>query len=264
MATIPLSATDLAIASALVLALAATSMAMRLGLAGKLVVAALRTSIQLTLIGLVLKSLFAHVHPMWMAVVAAVMIGVAAYEVRARQRRRFRGMWGVGIGGVSMFVSSFAVTVLALLAVVRPDPWYEPRYAVPLLGMMTGNTMTGIALGLNHLAEGAHAARGSIEARLILGANADEAILEQRRDSIRTGLIPMISSMAAAGLVSLPGMMTGQILAGNPPADAVRYQILIMFMIASGTGFGVIAAVTIGARRLFDERARLRLDRLSG
>ena len=162
-----------------------------------------------------------------------------------------------------MFISSFAVTVLMLLAVVQPTPWYDPRYAIPLLGMMTGNTMTGIALGLNQLSSTAYDARASIEARLTLGATGAEAIRDQRDEAIRTGLIPMLNSMAAAGIVSLPGMMTGQILAGNPPAEAVRYQILIMFMIAAGTGFGVIVVVVIGARRLFDERDRLRLERLS-
>jgi putative ABC transport system permease protein len=68
--------------------------------------------------------------------------------------------------------------------------------------------------------------------------------------------------MAAAGIVSLPGMMTGQILAGSPPLEAVKYQILIMFLITAGTGFGVMAALWVTARRLFDERHRLRLDAL--
>jgi putative ABC transport system permease protein len=72
----------------------------------------------------------------------------------------------------------------------------------------------------------------------------------------------MFNSMAAAGIVSLPGMMTGQILAGTPPMEAVKYQLLIMFLITAGTGFGTFAAVNMGAKRLFDERQRLRLDRL--
>ena len=75
-------------------------------------------------------------------------------------------------------------------------------------------------------------------------------------------MIPTINGMAIAGLVSLPGMMTGQILSGTPPFEAVKYQILIMFLIAAGTGFGTMVAVWLGARRLFDERSRLRLDRL--
>jgi putative ABC transport system permease protein len=75
-------------------------------------------------------------------------------------------------------------------------------------------------------------------------------------------MIPMINAMAAAGIVSLPGMMTGQILSGTPPVEAVKYQILIMFMITAGAGFGTLTAVWLAGRRLFDERQRLRLDRL--
>jgi putative ABC transport system permease protein len=261
--TIPLSATELALASLLVIALAGTSAAFRLGVSRSILIAAVRTAIQLSLVGLVLKALFGHVHPAWMALVALVMLTVAAREVVARQRRRFRGARAWSIGSVSMFLSSFAVTLFGLLVVVTPEPWYEPRYAIPLLGMMTGNTMNGIALGLNQLTQGADRARAAIETRLTLGAQWHQAIADERREAVRTGMIPMINAMAAAGLVSLPGMMTGQILAGNSPTDAVRYQILIMFMIAAGSGFGTMAAVGLGARMLFDERGRLRLDRLT-
>ncbi len=106
-------------------------------------------------------------------------------------------------------------------------------------------------------------ARGCIEARLLLGATWEEAIADLRREALRSGLIPIVNAMAAAGLVSLPGMMTGQILAGSPPLEAAKYQLLILFLIASGTGLGTMAAVWIGSRRLFDDRQRLRLDRLT-
>ena len=98
-----------------------------------------------------------------------------------------------------------------------------------------------------------------------MGATWEEAIADLRRDALRSGLIPIINAMAAAGLVSLPGMMTGQILAGSPPMEAAKYQLLIMFLIVGGTGLGTVAAVWAGARRLFDERQRLRLrlDRLA-
>jgi putative ABC transport system permease protein len=96
----------------------------------------------------------------------------------------------------------------------------------------------------------------------MLGDEWHQAIETLRSESIRSGLIPIINSMMAAGLVSLPGMMTGQILGGNPPMEAVKYQILIMFLIAGGTGLGTFTAVWLGSRRLFDERQRLRLDRL--
>ena len=162
-----------------------------------------------------------------------------------------------------MFVSSFALTIYALIVVVGTEPWYTPQYAVPLLGMMLGNTMTGVALALDKLTTTAWQQRRVIEARLILGQDWRTAIGDITRDSVRVGMIPMVNAMAAAGLVSLPGMMTGQILSGTDPIEAVKYQILIMFLITAGTGFSAILATWIGARHLFDDRQRLRLERLS-
>lgn len=260
--TIFLTPTDLAVAAMLVATLALLSRRMGLGLAGQLMVAAVRTTVQLFLVGLVLKVVFASIHPLWIGVMAMVMLGAAAHEVMARQKRRFSGGWGFGMGAGSMFISSFAITTFALMAVIGVHPWYTPQYAIPLLGMMLGNTMTGIALGLDRLTESAWERRGVVEARLMLGHTWTEAIADIRRASARSAMIPTINSMAAAGIVSLPGMMTGQILAGNPPLEAVKYQILIMFIISAGTGFGALIAVWAGSRRLFDDRHRLRLDRL--
>ena len=90
-----------------------------------------------------------------------------------------------------------------------------------------------------------------------------EAISTITKDSMKSGMIPIINTMATTGIVSLPGMMTGQILAGSLPLEAVKYQILIIFLIAVGTGFGVMSAVQLTGRRFFDERNRLRLDRWS-
>lgn len=260
--TIFLTPVDLSVSALLILALALLSRRMGLGLAGQLILAAFRTTLQLCLVGLVLKVVFASVHPLWLASMAMVMLLAAGREVMGRQKRRFTGWWGFGMGAVSMFVSSFAITTFALVAVINVKPWYTPQYAIPLLGMMLGNTMTGIALGLDRLTEAAWERRQIIEARLMLGHTWSEAIGEIRRASARSAMIPTINSMAAAGLVSLPGMMTGQILAGNPPLEAVKYQILIMFIISAGTGFGALMAIWAASRRLFDERHRLRLDRL--
>jgi putative ABC transport system permease protein len=129
--------------------------------------------------------------------------------------------------------------------------------------MILGNTMTGVALAVDSLTRLAFQQRKVIEARLLLGHDRFAAMSDIRRQSAHSGLIPLINAMAAAGVVSLPGMMTGQILAGSPPMEAVKYQILVMFLIAAGTGFGTLSAVWLGSRRLFDERERLRLDRLS-
>jgi len=262
MNVIPLSTYDLSLAALLIGALALVSVRMRLNLATQLVVAALRTTIQLLLIGLILKFIFDRAHPAILVLISGVMLAIAGREVMRHQKRRFTGWWGYGVGSVSMFISSFIITILALVIIIDTEPWYQPRYAIPLLGMMLGNTMNGIALGLDRLIETTWDQRDVVEARLMLGESWKEAIADIRRDSIRSALIPIINSMSVAGLVSLPGMMTGQILGGSPPQEAVKYQILIMFLIASGIGFGTFTAVSMGARRLFDKRHRLRLDRL--
>ncbi|WP_018232916.1 ABC transporter permease [Thioalkalivibrio thiocyanodenitrificans] len=262
MSLIILSPLDLSIAAFLVVVLAVLTARVGMGLSRSLLVAGTRTVVQLLLIGLVLKVLFDNAQLYWVAGLSLVMLAVAGYEVMARQGRRFSGWWGYGIGTSSMFVSAFAVTVLALTIMIGPSPWWEPQYSIPLLGMLLGNTMTGIALGLDRLTQTAWQQRRVIEARLMMGQAWGLSISSIRRDAARSGLMPIINAMAAAGIVSLPGMMTGQILAGAPPMEAVKYQILIMFLIAAGTGFGTLGAVWLGSRRLFDERQRLRLDRL--
>lgn len=263
MAVISLSPFDLSLAALLIILLALITLRMRLQIGRQLLIAALRTALQLSLIGFVLKAIFDHVHLGVLILIGLIMLAVAGREVMGRQKRRFRGWWGFGVGTASMFISSFSLTLFALAVVIHVTPWYRPQYAIPLLGMLLGNTMNGIALGLDRLTQTSWEQRAIIEARLMLGQDWSEAIGDIRKESIRSGLIPIINSMSIAGLVSLPGMMTGQILAGSPPMEAVKYQILIMFLIAAGIGFGTLTAVWVGSRRLFDERHRLRLDRLS-
>ena len=260
---IALSVWDLILAAGLVLLLAALSWRLCLGVGRRVLVATLRGTVQLMLVGLVLKQLFAQANPVLIGLIVLVMWSAAGWEVQSRQKRRYTGSWGYGIGTFSLFLSSFSVTLLALLVIIQVEPWYQPRYLIPLLGMLLGNTMSGVAIALDQLTRQAWDARGCIEARLLLGATWEEAIADLRREALRSGLIPIVNAMAAAGLVSLPGMMTGQILAGSPPLEAAKYQLLILFLIAGGTGLGTMAAVWIGSRRLFDDRQRLRLDRLT-
>ncbi|MFA7594390.1 MAG: iron export ABC transporter permease subunit FetB [Thiohalobacteraceae bacterium] len=259
---IPLDSVDLGIAAVLVVLMALLSARLQRSLARQILVAAARTTVQLLLVGLVLKALFATTHSGWVALMALFMLLVAGREVMARQERRLRGGWSFGIGTLSMFLSSFAVTLFALTVIISNQPWYAPQYAIPLLGMLLGNTMSGVAIAMDRLTQTAWQQRAEIEARLMLGQSARNAVRDYKREAARAGLIPIINAMATAGLVSLPGMMTGQILAGAPPVEAVKYQILIMFLIAVGTGLGTLGAVAIASRRLFDERQRLRLDRL--
>ncbi len=262
MELIRLTPWDLVLAAMLVVALATLSLKLSLGVGRRLLIATLRTVVQLILLGLVLKFLFVQSHPLLIGALALFMLMVAGYEVMARQQRRFLGAWGMGVGTLSMFISSFSVTLIALTVIIQAQPWYSVQYSIPLLGMLLGNTMSGIAIALDNLTQTAWRQQREIEGRLMLGHTWEQAIREIRRNALRSGLIPIINAMAAAGVVSLPGMMTGQILAGSPPFEAAKYQILIMLLIAAGTGFGASAAVWVGSRRLFDERERLRLDRL--
>lgn len=259
---ISLSPIDVSIAATLIVLVSLLSLRMQLRVGKQILIAGIRTIIQLTLLGLVLKWVFTLSNSLWVMLLWTGMLLIAGREVMRRQHRRFSGWWGYGLGTLSMFVSSFTVVMLALFVVVRVKPWYTPQYAIPLLGMLLGNTMNGVALGLDRLTETAWKQRESIEARLILGQNWNEAISDIRHESMRSALMPIINTMSIVGLVSMPGMMTGQILSGASPMDAVKYQIMILFLIAGGIGFGSMVAVQMAARRLFDERQRLRMDRL--
>ena len=263
MTYIALDNVDLALAALLVVLNGGLSIALQLGLARQLAIATLRMVVQLLLVGLVLQVLFSWVSLLWTSLAALAMLLFAGREIMARQERRLKGLWTYGLGTSCMVVAATLVTLFALVVQVNADPWYHPRFALPLLGMVLGNTMTGIALGLHTLTTGLTRDRAAVEARLALGATRHEALLPVNRAALRTALMPIINAMAATGLVSLPGMMTGQILAGADPVEAVKYQILIMFLIAGGTGLGATTAVLAGAHRLTDARHRLRLDRLA-
>ncbi len=262
MNAIILSYWDLVLASMLLVANGGLSIILGLGLTRRLTIAAIRMVVQLLLIGAVLTWLFAQQSALWTGLAAFVMIGFAGYEVTARQDYVLKGWWAYGLGASSITLASMLVVMLALTTQIRPTPWYHAQYAIPILGMILGNVMTGVSLGLNTLTTTAKTQRSAIEARLMLGATRNEAMSGTIRQALRSGLIPLINAMSAMGLVSLPGMMTGQILAGAEPIEAVKYQLLIMFLISGATGFGVILAVFAAAYRLSDARHRLRLDRI--
>jgi len=258
-----LSDSDLLMAACLLLMTGALSWRLQLGIERRLLIAAIRSTVQLLLLGLVLQYLFNSQSPWLVTAVASVMLAVAGYEVLSRQTRRLKGWWGYGTGTLSMLLSSVTIALLSVAIILQPSPWYSPQYLIPLLGMLLGNTMTGIAVAMDNLSRDAWNHQGQIEARLMLGQSASQAIEDIRRSALRSGLIPIINSMSTAGVVSLPGMMTGQILAGGAPMEAAKYQLLILFLIAAGTALGSASAVLIMSHKLFDGRERLRLDRLS-
>lgn len=151
---------------------------------------------------------------------------------------------------------------VCLLVIIRVHPWYEAQYAIPLLGMILGNTLTGVSLGIERMTQELTADRGRVEMSLALGATRWEAAQDAARQAVCAGLIPTLNQMAVVGIVSLPGMMTGQVLAGQSPLQAVRYQIVVMFLLAASTGLGTVGAVMLTYLRLFTPEHRFAAERL--
>lgn len=260
---IALSYWDLALASVFLVMNGAISMALGLGLEKRLGIAALRMFVQLSLVGLVLKALFGMTSFLAILGVLVFMVLFAGREVLARQKSRVSGWAGYLIGTGAMAASTLVVAVVALVVVIRPEPVWSAQYALPLVGMILGNAMTGISLALDTFHRAIRREGRAIEAQLLLGAPKLAALRPFLRDALRAGLMPTINSMAATGIVFLPGMMSGQILSGVEPQEAVKYQILVFVLISGSTGLGVLGAVWGSVWRLTDDRHRLRPERLS-
>ena len=218
------------------------------GLAQRLVIGAVRAVAQLVLVGYVLVSLFAL--DRWYLVVAAllIMLIVATQAVVTRQpgaRRRL-----VIITGVAMLVASGLTLLYISTLVVRVAPWYNPQYMIPLFGMIVGSAMNAAAIAAERLHSEITARRAEIEAYLALGAHYHHASQYAVRQAMRTSLIPTVNGLMVVGIVTLPGMMTGQILAGTSPLIAIRYQIVVVFMQTAAVAM-TTAMVTLWYRRTF-------------
>lgn len=262
MKTILLSPTDLAVAASLIVLDAAISIVLRLGLYRQIGLAAVRMVVQLLAIGYVLRFVFALNSPAMTLVLVLVMVLVAGREVAARPERKLKGGGNYWIGAGSVAAATVLTAVLALTTAIRPRPWFDPHYAVPLAGIILGNVLNASSIALDNMLGGVGRERAAIEARLALGESFSRALAPLVRTSIRRGLVPIINQMSAAGIVTLPGIMTGQILAGLDPLEAVKYQILLMFLLSGGSGLAAVAVAFLAAWRLTDARERLRLDRL--
>lgn len=252
---------QLALATTLVVGAGAISLVLRLGIERRLAVAALRTALQLGLLGLVLERVFALRRPLLVVGLLLLMTAFAAREAIGRSSRRYQGVlldaW------LTIVASSFVVGGIVTQLVVGVRPWYDPQYVIPLLGMILGNSLTGISLCLDRFLDHLAVRSAEVELHIAFGATRREALRAPLQDAVRSGMIPILNAMAAAGIVSLPGMMTGQILAGSPPLQAVAYQIVVMFMIAAAVALGAMLVVLLAGRRFMGPDATLRLDRMT-
>ena len=260
---ISLSPTDLLLASSLVALDAGVSIALRLQLHRQLLWAAARMVIQLIAVGFILRFIFTLNNPLATLAVVVVMGAIAAREIAARPVRKFRGFAGLAISGATVALATLVTAILALTTAIRPHPWYDPRYAVSLVGIILGSVLNSGSLALEGIVGGVWRERTAIEAQLGLGVDYRAATLPLLREALRRGLLPIINQMSAAGLITLPGIMTGQIIAGMDPMEAVKYQILLMFLLAGASGVAALVVAELALRRLSDARQRLRLDRLT-
>lgn len=257
---LPLGAFELVIAASLVFVAGAVSLGLRLQMERRLALASARTVVQLLLVGYVLTWVFEQRSPLTLFLAMALMLAAASRAAVTRSSRTFPGATGRAFG--TLVLCGLATTFTVTELIVKVEPWYEPRYVIPLLGMVLGNALTGISLCLDQMLERLADRRALVEMELAHGATKWEAARDVLRESVRRGMIPIVNSMMVVGIVSLPGMMTGQILAGTDPMMAVKYQIVVMFMIAAATSLGCILIVLLVYQRLFNAKHQLLADEI--
>ncbi len=217
-------------------------------LARSFLIGAIRTVVQLALVGYVLVYIFS-IEQWWLVMGALLlMLAVATRETVSRQEWKPGVLYG--IAGVALLAGSGLTLFYVSLVVVQVEPWYNPRYLIPLFGMIIGNAMNAAALAAERLVAELEARRAQVEAYLALGASSQHSSREPVRRALRASLIPTLNSLMVVGIVALPGMMTGQIIAGTSPFLAIRYQIVVMFMLASAVTISA-AVVTLWYRRSF-------------
>lgn len=223
---------DLLLAFGLILIAISLSRWQRLGLEKDFLIGAVRTVVQLVLVGYVLIYIFALNR--WYVTVAALvlMLIIATNAAVGRQKERANRDLQLLTGTALLVGSGFTLIYIGTL-VVRVHPWYAPRYIIPIFGMIVGSAMNGASIAAERLAGEMEARKAEIEAYLALGATFQQASRQPVRQALRASLIPTVNGLMVVGIVTLPGMMTGQILAGSSPLTAVRYQIVVVFMQAA-------------------------------
>jgi len=256
MSVLDLSAWQLALASLLVVVVIAVSVMQRLGLERDLVIGAVRTIVQLYLVGLVLAAVFAAATWYWVVLILVVMTAVATHAAVSRLGRPLPGAYWIAAAALSVSTTATLAWVIGVIVQVRP--WWEPQYIIPIAGMILGNSMTSAALAGDRLQSDLRARRDEVEARLALGFSGREALQPLVRGALRAAMIPTVNVMMTVGVVQLPGMMTGQILAGSSPLLAIRYQIVVVFMQAAATAIGSLIFVRLAAGRYLTAAHQLR------
>lgn len=237
----------LVLALFLVLIVLAISYRERLGLERELVIATGRTFLQLFAVGYFLVVLFAWDRWELVLVTLFLMLGAATWIAVGRLKHPLPGAHRIAL--VSLAAGSAITLAFVTEVVIGVDPWYDPRYLIPIGGMILGNAMTGASLAGERFQGELRARVDEVETLLALGFSGLEAVRDLYRSAIRAAMIPTINAMLAVGIVQLPGMMTGQILSGTSPLIAVKYQALVMLMITCAVALSSFLFLRLALRR---------------
>ncbi|MGC1393873.1 MAG: iron export ABC transporter permease subunit FetB [Coleofasciculaceae cyanobacterium] len=229
----------------------------KLGLEIPLANATLRTVVQLLGVGYILAVIFQLRNAIAVLLVLMVMLTIATITARNRIGKKIPQI--VPILFASLFFSTALTLIYTNLLIIQPETWYSPQYLIPLAGIVLGNAMNGAAIAGERLVSTINSSRLEIETYLSLGATPQQAVTTYRKEAIRAGLIPTLNQMMVVGIVTLPGMITGQLLSGIDPLDAASYQILIMLMLAFANLITTVLVTQGLIRQFFNEQMQLHL-----
>jgi putative ABC transport system permease protein len=223
----------------------------RLGIERDLVIAVIRATIQLLAVGYILKFVFTAKTPVYTILMVFLMIAVAVLNAK-RRGQGLEGVWW----RLAISITLTTVFTVGFLLIVHIIPW-KPQYVIPLSGLMTGNSMVLSSLFLNRLASETRSRKEEINVLLSLGASPHQAVQHVTKQAIKASMIPTIDTMKTIGLVQLPGIMTGLILGGADPIQAVRYQLLIIFALLSAAALTSVTLGTLTQDSLFNKHQQI-------
>ncbi len=222
----------------------------------EILISSVRMTLQLILTGYILVYLFNTSSPYYTIFILVIMEIFAVYTIIKRSKSKLSPKLKQIIG-FSMVIGTVSCLFYFLFIVVHISPWYDARYFIPIAGMLIGNSMTGISLGVSRLMDGMQTQKSLVEGALMLGATPKAASKQIVDNAFDSAILPTINSMVGMGIVFLPGMMTGQILSGTSPITAIEYQIAIMLGILGSVTLTVILFLQLGYKTFFNEQSQL-------
>lgn len=227
----------------------------------EILMSSVRMTIQLILTGYILVYIFDSPSPLYTILILVIMESFAIFNIIKRTKSKLSKTLK-RIIAISMVSGTTFCLFYFLLVVVHISPWYNPQYFIPIAGMLIGNSMTGISLGVNRLVDGMESQKYLVEGALMLGATPKTAAKQIVDNAFDSAILPTINSMVGIGIVFLPGMMTGQILSGISPITAISYQIAIMLGILGSVALTVILFVQLGYKTFFNLQGQLTFSKL--